>query len=121
MTKLLYAKTVGELIEVLSQYKFSTPINTSCNECRHGWSGGSVSVEDFTNQTYGYIDLHINQSGYKSNMTRDQKVFKCYQMAHILGHDTSEMPCCFYDMLDENLHVAYTSLWKELYERSTKL
>lgn len=121
MIKLKEAKTVGELIEVLSQYKFSTPINTSCNECRHGWSGGSVSVEDFTNQTYGYIDLHINQSGYKSNLTRDEKITKCYRMAQLLGHNMADLPCCFSDMLDHALHTAYTNLWKELYARSTRI
>lgn len=117
MTKLLYAKTVGELIEVLSQYKFSTPINTSCNECRHGWSGGSVSVEDFTNQTYGYIDLHINQSGYKSNMTRDDKEFKCLQMAHILGYGYVSV----HKLEEDELHEAYTELWHELELMSVKL
>ncbi|EJP81116.1 hypothetical protein [Bacillus cereus] len=117
MIKLKQAKNVGELIEVLSQYKFSTPINTTCNECRHGWSGGSVSVEDFTNQTYGYIDLHINQSGYKSNMTRDEKEFKIYQMAHLLGQRVGSL----YDKSDHDLHVTYRSLWRDLEVESIRL
>lgn len=115
--KLKQAKNVGELIEVLSQYRFSTPINTSCNECRHGWSGGSVSVEDFTNQTYGYIDLHINQSGYKSNMTRDEKEFKIYQMAHILGEQVGSI----YKRSEYDLHETYRDLWLELFEGSTRI
>lgn len=117
MTKLLYAKTVGELIEVLSQYKFSTPINTTCNECRHGWSGGSVSVEDFTNQTYGYIDLHINQSGYKSNMTRDEKEFKCHQMMYLLDYDERSI----HKLDDHALHETYRALWMDFEKRSTRI
>ena len=117
MTKLKQAKTVGGLIEVLSQYKFSTPINTSCNECRHGWSGGSVSVEDFTNQTYGYIDLHINQSGYMSNLTRNDKEFKVYQMTHILG----EKQISLSGLDDHELHERYRDLWLELFEGSTRI
>lgn len=117
MNKLTHAKTVGELIEVLSQYKFNTPINTTCCECRHGWSGGSVSVGDFTNQTYGYIDLHINQSGYKSNLSRDEKEFKIYQMAHILGERVGSI----YKRTEEDLHETYRDLWLELFERSTRI
>lgn len=115
--KLTHAKTVGELIEVLSQYKFNTPINTTCCECRHGWSGGSVSVEDFTNQTYGYIDLHINQSGYKSNMTRDDKIFKIFQMSYLLGRDIPST----YGLDDHVLHETYKALWIDMYARSTRI
>lgn len=117
MIKLKQAKNVGELIEVLSQYRFSTPINTTCNECRHGWSGGSVSVEDFTNQTYGYIDLHINQSGYRSNLSRSDKEFKCHQMAHILDQPIGSI----YKYTDKVLHDTYRALWNKMYERSTRI
>ncbi|SCV23835.1 Uncharacterized protein BCRIVMBC845_06432 [Bacillus cereus] len=117
MIKLKEAKTVGDLIEVLSQYKFSTPINTSCNECRHGWSGGSVIVDDFTKQTYGYIDLRINQSGYKSNLSRSDKEFKCYQMAYFLGETLGSI----YKRSDYDLHEIYCDLWRKMYERSTKI
>jgi hypothetical protein len=117
MIKLTHAKTVGELIEVLSQYRFSTPINTTCNECRHGWSGGSVSVEDFTNQTYGYIDLHINQSGYKSNISHSEKEFKVLQMAHILGERIDSV----YKRSKYDLHETYRDLWNKLYEGSTRI
>ncbi len=117
MIKLKEAKTVGELIEVLSQYRFSTPINTSCNECHHGWSGGSVIVDDFTKQTYGYVDLRINQSGYRSNLTRDEKEFKCLQMAHILGYGYVAVD----KLNDHALHEAYCELWQELEGESVKL
>lgn len=117
MIKLKQAKTVGELIEVLSQYRFSTPINTSCNECRHGWSGGSVVVEDFTNQTYGYVDLRINQSGYKSNLSRSEKEHKVIIMAHLLKYDMPRIG----RMDDDELHETYRTLWRDLEVESIRI
>lgn len=56
------AKTVGELIEMLAQYPFNAPIITNCNQCMRGHVNGVITTHDHTNQTYGYINLYVNQS-----------------------------------------------------------
>jgi hypothetical protein len=58
-------QTVGQLIEMLAKHSFNTPINSTCRACCKGEVNGDmeiVTIEDRTNQTYGYIDIHFNRS-----------------------------------------------------------
>ncbi|ABY46791.1 hypothetical protein [Bacillus mycoides] len=61
------AKTVGELIEMLAKYPFNAPIVTNCEQCRRGFVNGVVTIGDRTDQTYGYIDLNVNQASKKES------------------------------------------------------
>ena len=53
---------VGNLEYILRQYDEGTEIFSTCNCCNHS-SNVSLTVKDRTNQTYGYIELVVNNGG----------------------------------------------------------
>jgi hypothetical protein len=70
--------TVGILENKLRQFPKGTPINVCCECCHHGALGNEtiLGIEDKTNQTYGYIELILNNSSEPDvTVTKDEKVF----------------------------------------------
>lgn len=70
--------TVGYLEDKLREFPKKTNIYVSCGCCHHS-SGGStdiVNIEDNTDQTFGYIELQINDSS-KSDvkLSKDKEKF----------------------------------------------
>ncbi|MBU3155159.1 hypothetical protein [Clostridium estertheticum] len=70
--------TVGVLEDKLRKFSKGIPINVSCEVCHHGAMGNEtiISVEDKTNQSYGYIELTLNASSKPDvKVTKDEKIF----------------------------------------------
>lgn len=66
-------ETVGSLIEALAKYPFSTEIVTECCACQKSSSGGTIKVNDHTNQTFGYLGLEVNRSYIESQELKSEK------------------------------------------------
>ena len=56
--------TVGYLEDQLRNFPKETEISVSCNCCHHSSIGSKdiITIEDNTNQTFGYIALNINST-----------------------------------------------------------
>ncbi|MGH4125618.1 MAG: hypothetical protein ACREV6_22125 [Clostridium sp.] len=56
--------TVGLLENELRQFSKGTAVHVSCGCCNHGALGNEtiLGIADKTNQTYGYIELNLNNS-----------------------------------------------------------
>lgn len=67
--------TVGKLEDVLRSYSKDTVIHSSCGNCHHG-TNGDIEIIDKTNQTYGYIEININnRHDPKIEYAADEKEF----------------------------------------------
>ena len=54
---------VGKLEELLRPYSKETIIHTGCRKCHSGSSGGNIlKIIDNSRQTYGYIELEVNEN-----------------------------------------------------------
>lgn len=69
--------TVGNLEDMLRAYPKDTIIHTGCRCCSHGAIGDNIlSIEDMTNQTFGYIKLKLNATIQpKKEATADEIVY----------------------------------------------
>jgi hypothetical protein len=47
---------------MLAKFPFNTEVMSDCGACQKGECGGHITINDQTNQTYGYIALNFNQS-----------------------------------------------------------
>ncbi|MEK4030845.1 hypothetical protein MKZ02_20205 [Pseudobacillus sp. FSL P4-0506] len=54
--------TVGELVEMLAKFPFDTEIVVGCGGCQKGSVNDVITISDRTDQTFGYIELNVNQS-----------------------------------------------------------
>lgn len=56
--------TVGYLEDKLRKFPKETEIYVSCGCCHHSSVGSTdiIDIEDYTDQTFGYIELKINDS-----------------------------------------------------------
>ena len=54
--------TVGILEGKVREFSKGTPIHLACDNCNHSISGSEniLKIDDRTNQTFGYIELHLN-------------------------------------------------------------
>ena len=50
---------VGQLEDMLRKFDKGTVIHSSCNNCNHS-TNGELNIIDKTNQTYGYIEITVN-------------------------------------------------------------
>jgi peptidoglycan hydrolase CwlO-like protein len=53
--------TVGQLEDMLRKFDKGTIIHSNCNNCNHS-TNGEIKITDRTNQTYGYIEIEVNNS-----------------------------------------------------------
>ena len=53
---------IKHLIAALEEFNPETPGMQSCLKCSHGSSGSPFVIADFTHQTFGYIDIVVNES-----------------------------------------------------------
>lgn len=70
--------TVGSLENKLREFKKGTNIHLLCGCCNHGISGGEsiLQVKDNINQTYGYIELIMNDKAVgEAKLNPDEKEF----------------------------------------------
>lgn len=70
--------TVGNLENKLREFKKGTSIHLLCGCCNHGICGGEdiLKVRNHTNQTYGYIELAINDTAVgEVKLNPDEKEF----------------------------------------------
>lgn len=55
--------TVGKLEDMLRNYSRGTEIIIGCRCCHHSSSGDNIlKVIDCTNQTFGYIEMEVNEN-----------------------------------------------------------
>lgn len=54
--------TVGKIEELLRPFSKGTEVSLNCGCCHHGSIGNEdiLKVRNYTNQTYGYIELEFN-------------------------------------------------------------
>lgn len=70
--------TVGILEDKLRHFKKGTLIHVGCGCCHHSAMGNEtiISIEDRTNQTYGYIELNINDTSKSEvELSKDRETF----------------------------------------------
>lgn len=70
--------TVGKLENELRKYPKGIEISVECGYCNHGSTGSEsiLKVNDKTNQTYGYIELVVNnKSESRVELATDEKEF----------------------------------------------
>jgi len=70
--------TVGQLEDKLRKFPKGTSISVSCGCCNHGSIGDSsiLSITDKTNQTYGYIEINLNDSSQSNvELSHDKEEF----------------------------------------------
>ena len=53
---------IKHLIAALEEFNPETPVMQSCLKCSHGSYGSPFVIADFTHQTFGYIDIAVNES-----------------------------------------------------------
>lgn len=70
--------TVGFLEDKLRKFSKGTPIRVNCKCCYHGTAGDEtiISIDDRTDQTYGYIELNLNDSTKAQvELAKDKELF----------------------------------------------
>jgi len=70
--------TVGVLEEKLRKFPKKIEISVNCGCCHHGSIGEEsiLTIEDRTNQTYGYIELNLNASSQAEvKLSKDKEEF----------------------------------------------
>lgn len=71
--------TVGMIEEQLRKFPKGTTVNVGCGCCHHSANGDEsiLNIKDYTNQTYGYIDMELNASTQSSELklNPDEKEF----------------------------------------------
>jgi len=70
--------TIGMLEDKLRKFSKGVAISVTCNCCHHGAIGDSsiLSITDKTNQTYGYIELNLNDSSQSdAELSHDKEEF----------------------------------------------
>lgn len=70
--------TVGILEEKLRKFPKGTSITVSCGCCNHGALGSEniIEIADKTNQTYGYIEINLNNSSKAEvELSKDKEEF----------------------------------------------
>lgn len=66
---------VKDLEKILRNYDSETEIHTRCDNCHHG-SNRDISILDSTNQTYGYVEIILNETiKSKIECSKDEKEF----------------------------------------------
>lgn len=78
--------TIGYLEDKFRKFPKNTVIHIGCGVCHHSASGSDqiVSIEDRTNQTYGYIELTLNdKTEGKVEVTKDEKLFYETEIARL--------------------------------------
>lgn len=68
--------TVGQLEDMLRKFPKSTVIHVGCKSCSRSSSGQDIiDIADMTNQTYGYIELTLNNTYERSHeLTADERL-----------------------------------------------
>ncbi|MCC0684375.1 hypothetical protein [Clostridioides sp. ZZV14-6345] len=69
---------VEELEKTLRNYPKDTIIHVSCGNCNHGSINGDnlIKLKDATNQTFGYIELNINNNSTPNiELSKDKEGF----------------------------------------------
>ena len=70
--------TIGILEDKLRKFPKGTSITVGCGSCNHSASGSEsiLSITDRTNQTYGYIELNLNDSSQSDvKLSHDKEEF----------------------------------------------
>lgn len=69
---------IGILEDKLRKFSKGTDLHVSCGVCHHSAMGNEtiISIEDNTDQTYGYITLNLNNSSKaEKELSKDKEVF----------------------------------------------
>lgn len=72
--------TVGKIEDMLRKYSKGTLVHIGCRHCHHSSIGdeGILKLNDCTDQTYGYIELQVNETYEPNNeeiTTSEEKEF----------------------------------------------
>jgi hypothetical protein len=71
--------TVGVIEEQLRKFPKGTTVNVGCGCCHHSANGDEaiLNIKDYTNQTYGHIEMELNASTQSAEvkLNPDEKEF----------------------------------------------